>query len=70
MESTPHEADMMTLEEIAKRLRIGMTAAYELANRDALPVPVIRVGRRFLFSRPAYERLLAAQHEPKNTQRA
>lgn len=25
----------------------GLTAGYELANQDRLPVPVIRVGRHF-----------------------
>ncbi len=69
MESTKQQADMMTLAELAKRLGISMTAAYDLANQNALPVPVVRVGRRFLFSRTAYERLLAAQHDAKRTER-
>ena len=58
------ERDTMTLEELARRMGISRTVAYELARCDDLPVPVIRVGRRFLFSRPAYEALLAAQHGP------
>jgi len=70
METTPQHSDMMTLEEIARRLGIGMTAAYELAKQDALPVPVVKVGRRYLFSRLAYERLLASEHEPTSTPRA
>lgn len=69
MEAAAQQSDMMTQEEFANRLGIGMTAAYELANQDALPIPVIRVGRRFLFSRIAYERRLAVQHEPKSAQR-
>lgn len=59
---TPIERDMITLEELAQRMGVGLTAAYELANQDRLPVPVIRVGRRFLFSRRAYEALLSRQH--------
>ncbi len=59
--------DTLTLEELAQRLGISMTVAYELANRDDLPVPVIRVGRRFLFSRHAYDALMAAQRAGGNT---
>jgi len=42
---------------------ISLTLAYQLARADKLPVPVIRPGRRFLFSRQAYERLLETQHD-------
>lgn len=61
---TPYSRDTMTLDELARRMGISLTVAYELARRDDLPVPVIRVGRRYLFSRHAYEALLAAQHQP------
>jgi excisionase family DNA binding protein len=53
---------MMTLEELARRMGLGMTTVYELAKRDALPIPVVRVGRRYLFSRRAFDRLLEAHH--------
>ncbi len=56
------ERDTLTLEELAHRMGISMTVAYELAQRDRLPVPMIRAGRRYLFSRRAYEALLDAQH--------
>ena len=62
--STITERDFFTLEEFARRAGIGMSTAYELANRDALPIPVIRVGRRFLLSRHAYQALLDRQHDP------
>ncbi len=55
--------DTLTLEELAARMGISRTVAYELARADRLPVPVIRVGRRFLFSRKAYERLIAASQD-------
>jgi len=47
------EADRLTLtvSEVAKRLGISRNLAYELAARDELPVPVIRLGRRILVPR-------------------
>ncbi|MDQ3045088.1 MAG: helix-turn-helix domain-containing protein [Chloroflexota bacterium] len=57
----PAPPETLTLVEISQRLGVSKTTAYELARLDALPVPTIRVGRRFLFSRRAFERLLAAQ---------
>ncbi len=59
--------DTMTLEELRTRLGISASVAYELANRDALPIPTIRVGRRFLFSRQAYEDLLAKPQGQENS---
>jgi len=50
--------DTMTLDELRRRLGISSTVAYELANQDRLPIPVIRVGRRFLFSRKAFDALM------------
>ena len=64
------ERDTLTLEELAHRMGISMTVAYELAQRDKLPVPTLRAGRRYLFSRRAYEALLDAQHEPHPDQAA
>ena len=65
----PLARDTMTLEELAGRLGISMTVAYERAHADDLPVPVIRVGRRFLFSRIAYARVMAAQRPDDARQR-
>ena len=59
----PFSPDFMSLEELASRMGISLTLAYQLARADKLPVPVIRPGRRFLFSRKAYERLLETQHD-------
>jgi len=56
------ERDFMTPRELFKRLGIGRTLGYELASRDALPVPVLRVGSRLRFSRRAYDALATAQH--------
>ena len=51
----------MTVEEAARRLGIGRTLAYDLARRDRLPVPVLRLGRRLVVPRPALERVLAGE---------
>jgi excisionase family DNA binding protein len=58
----PFSPDFLSLEELAARMGISVSLAYQLARADKLPVPAIRPGRRFLFSRRAYERLLDAQH--------
>lgn len=62
-QSSPPASDFMTLKELQERMGISPTTAYELARKDQLPVPTIRVGRQFRFSRRAYEQLCAAQHE-------
>ncbi len=54
----PLERDTLTLNELAGRTGISMTTAYELARRNELPVPVIRIGRRYLFSRRAFEAVI------------
>lgn len=48
----------MTIPEAAKALGISRGLAYELAKRDELPVPVIKLGRRMVLSRRAVEKLL------------
>ncbi len=56
--ATPEESGTLTLAELAAELKIGMTTAYELARRDALPIPTLRLGRQFRFSRRALTRYL------------
>jgi predicted DNA-binding transcriptional regulator AlpA len=56
----------LNIEDVARILGINRTTAYELAARDELPVPVIRLGRRLVVSRRALEDLLAAQHAVTN----
>ena len=58
------EQAFLTLAEFAKLLGIGNTVAYELAQKNTLPVPVWRVGRQYRISRIACEQMLTAQHEP------
>ncbi len=50
----------MSIPEVARVLGISRGLAYELARRDALPVPVIKLGRRMVLSRKAVEALLKA----------
>lgn len=49
----------MTIPEVAKALGISRGLAYDLARRDALPIKVIRLGRRMVLSRRAVEALLS-----------
>ncbi len=50
----------LSIPDLAVTLGIDRSSAYELAKRDLLPVPVIRVGRRLLVSQRAVDRLLAS----------
>jgi excisionase family DNA binding protein len=59
------DRDTLTLDELAQRMGISLTVAYELAKANRLPVPVIRVGRQYRFSRRAYERLMDADHSDR-----
>lgn len=62
--TTDLQPDFMTIEELAARMGIGLTMAYQLAKADKLPVPALKIGRVYRFSRRAYEALATAQHEP------
>lgn len=55
----------MTIPEVAKALGISRNLAYELARRDALPVPVIKLGRRMVLSRKAIEALLSVDENKR-----
>jgi predicted DNA-binding transcriptional regulator AlpA len=64
-ESSAGRLDRLTLniEDVARLLGINRSTAYELARRDALPVPVIRLGRRMVVSRRAMEALLGTDDD-------
>ena len=60
---TSEEPVVLTVEEAARLLRIGRSAAYEQARRfiatgDAEGLPVVRLGRRLRVPRQALTRLL------------
>ena len=50
----------MSIPEFARVCSISRGLAYDLARRDALPIPVIKLGRRMVLSRRAVEALLKA----------
>lgn len=56
---TPIDRRTVNLDVFAKETGTGLRQVYELARRDALPVPVIRIGRRMVISRQALDDLLA-----------
>ena len=64
-ESSASRLDRLTpdIEDVARLLGINRSTAYELARRNALPVPVIRLGRRMVVSRRAMETLLGADDD-------
>lgn len=67
--TTPQRPELLGSEEMREILGIGRSGFYELARRDALPVPTIRVGKRLMFSRRAVEEMLNRRHhEPTETQ--
>lgn len=64
MTDKPHDPPVvLTVEEAARILRIGRSAAYEAARRylttgGAEGLPVVRLGRRLRVPRPALARML------------
>lgn len=55
----------MTIPEAARVLGISRGLAYDLARRNELPVPVIKLGRRMVLSRKAVEVLLSGNAEAR-----
>ena len=53
----------ISIPEAAVVLGISRGLAYDLARRDLLPVPVIRLGRRMVLSRKAVKELLEASKQ-------
>jgi excisionase family DNA binding protein len=61
------ERQTLTIEEAARALGIGRSAAYLAAHRGDLPV--IRIGRRYVVPRVALERLLNGNQAVENSYR-
>lgn len=53
--------ETLNIETVGKMLGISRPVAYELARRDQLPVPVIKLGRRMVVSKRALEAVLSAE---------
>lgn len=60
---TDLDRQTVNIEAAGKILGICRPTAYELARRDALPVPVIRLGNRMVVSKRALEELLNARKD-------
>lgn len=56
--SLPSPRETLTLEELAAALDISLTTAYQLARTNALPIPALKLGRQWRFSRRALFRYL------------
>jgi len=67
---TKGESDTLTLYDLVERTGLSYTTIHDLARRNKLPVPVIRIGRRYLVSRKAYEAVMNAGHEPQSNDAA
>jgi len=50
----------LTVTECAKRLGIGRNSAYEAISRGE--IPVIRIGKRLLVPKVAFEKMLSGDH--------
>jgi len=58
--SSRGKTDTLTVPEAGRRLGIGRDAAYDAAKRGE--IPTIRLGRRIVVPKPAFERLLLDGH--------
>lgn len=55
----------VNLDQVARELGVARRVIYDLARKDSLPVPVIRIGeRRMVVSRQALDDLLASPLRP------
>lgn len=56
--SLPSPPETLTLDELAAALHISLTTAYQMARTNALPIPALKLGRQWRFSRRALYRYL------------
>jgi len=56
--SDPLPAETCSVEAAARRLGLSRSAAYALARQDALPVPVLRLGRKLVIPVRSLDRIL------------
>jgi len=67
---TKGESDTLTLYDLVERTGLSYTTIYEQARLNKLPVPVFKIGRRYLVSRKAYDAVMSAGHEPQSNDAA
>lgn len=65
--NTKPTPDVLTVEEARKRLRIGRNAIYEALARNE--IPSIRIGRKYLVPRVAFEAMLRGEGRAKEANR-
>jgi len=61
-----NERLVMSIPEFAQATGCSRGLIYDLAKRNLLPVPVIRLGKRMVLSRKAVEVLLSGNGEADN----
>lgn len=61
MKATDTERETVNMPTVFKVLGISRPVGYELAKRNALPVPIIRLGNRMVVSKRALDAVLDAQ---------
>lgn len=61
--NSPGISAILSLTEAAQMLRIGRTKAYTLASNNQFPVPVVRVGKRYLVPYLPLARFLGFSEE-------
>ncbi|MDQ3524157.1 MAG: helix-turn-helix domain-containing protein [Chloroflexota bacterium] len=59
----PRQPELLSADEMRAILGIGRSAFYDLARKDELPVPTLRIGRRLMFSRRQVEAVLNRRHD-------
>jgi excisionase family DNA binding protein len=57
-------SETVSVEVAAARLGLSRSKAYELARQNALPVPVLRFGRKLAIPARALDRVLMVDREP------
>jgi hypothetical protein len=57
-------AETCSVSTAARRLGLSRSKAYALARQDALPVPVLRFGRKLAIPTRALDRVLGIQDMP------
>jgi hypothetical protein len=63
------EPETCSVEVAAARLGLGRSKAYELARQNALPVPVLRFGRKLVIPTRALDRVLGIENAPAPSDR-
>ena len=63
-EKKTYPNETLTIDEFSQRTGINLSAAYELARQNKLPVPVIRIGRLMRISRRAFDEIMSADYTP------